>query len=184
MKSLRCHLVQRVRLRRPEDRLPERGAIDGVFVFDYMGAAEFEWGALPSCLKELRAAPVPLPVPLRVAEHTAWFVGRPELQPYAQTFFEAELRHPWEDTTPKPYYLKESSGLYWSYHPKPSNQGRDVFDGWWALDEGRSWALFRTEEAAQLWWDGLAAAWPKSLRERIAEKLGAIFKGRGPRGWF
>jgi hypothetical protein len=30
-------------------------ALDGVFDFDYMGAAEFEWGAVPNALSSLRA---------------------------------------------------------------------------------------------------------------------------------
>lgn len=189
MEPRKLHLVQRVRLRRPEDRRPERGSIDGVFVFDYMGSAEFEWGALPTCLKELRAAPVLPAVQLRAAAgQVAWFVGRPELQSLAQAFFEGELRHPYEDRTPKPYYLKEPSRLYGSYNPDPERGGYDVYEGWWAVDEGHSWALFRTEEAAELWRVGLAqpasGGTGKTLLAKISEKLGTTRKGRGPRGYF
>ena len=43
------YLIQRVRLRKGNIGK----TIDGVFVMDYMGSAEFEFGALPKSLKEI-----------------------------------------------------------------------------------------------------------------------------------
>lgn len=46
------HLVQRLRRRDNE----ARKGFDAMFECDYMGAAEFEWGALPESLKRIRSA--------------------------------------------------------------------------------------------------------------------------------
>ena len=49
--KLRPYLVQRANFAEREGR----EGIDGILKFDYMGSAEFEWGALPKSLKRIRA---------------------------------------------------------------------------------------------------------------------------------
>lgn len=44
------YLIQRAKFK---DN-PNRVGIDGILEFDYMGSAEFEWGALPKSLKRIR----------------------------------------------------------------------------------------------------------------------------------
>ncbi len=143
----RLHLVQRVELRPVGERSPARGLIDGVFRFDYMGSAEFEFGALPAALKEMRTGPaLPAPVKLTSQDYEAWYVGQPKFQPVAQKFFNHELG---DDLTP-PYRLQECSSLRRSYIPNPRDS-RHALDGWWCVDAGRVWAMFRTKETADLW---------------------------------
>jgi hypothetical protein len=56
-----------------------REGFDGQFRLDYMGAAEFEWGALPASLKRIRAAKrrttIAQPVTVNGITKTAYFVG-------------------------------------------------------------------------------------------------------------
>jgi len=48
---MRTYLVQRAK---KETRSGKKG-IDSIIHLDYMGASEFEWGALPKSLKQIRA---------------------------------------------------------------------------------------------------------------------------------
>lgn len=188
MQPKRFHLVQRIRLRPDAERTPEKGPIDGVFQFDYRGSAEFEFGALPRSLKELRATSMSAPVRLAAQGQKAWYVGRPEFQEVAQTFFELELHHPWKNPPQKPYYLKEVSNLYWSYHPEEECDIYRRVDGWWTLDEGAPWALFRTKEAAQLWHAGIvqpsSGGAGKSVLDKVAQKLGVTRSAKSGKGHF
>jgi hypothetical protein len=57
-----------------------RPGFDGHFRLDYMGAAEFEWGALPESLKRIRDAgrritTIETPVAVRGITKTAYVVG-------------------------------------------------------------------------------------------------------------
>jgi len=46
---MNAYLIQRAKFYESD-----RKGIDGILQFDYMGAAEFEWGALPESLKRMR----------------------------------------------------------------------------------------------------------------------------------
>lgn len=56
-----------------------RSGFDGLFHLDYMGASEFEWGALPKSLGRLRAAKpivtITTPVTVDGSTKTAYLVG-------------------------------------------------------------------------------------------------------------
>lgn len=50
---MKPYLIQRAKF---EDRDPDlKKGIDSIIRLDYMGSAEFEWGALPASLKEIRS---------------------------------------------------------------------------------------------------------------------------------
>lgn len=49
-KELRPHLIQRAEFQNRS----EKSGIDSILKFDYMGSAEFEWGALPKSLERIR----------------------------------------------------------------------------------------------------------------------------------
>lgn len=49
-----CHLVQRLWLRDTDN--PKGKGVDKFTSFDYMGSSEFEWGALPAALKQMRGS--------------------------------------------------------------------------------------------------------------------------------
>lgn len=47
------YLIQRCLLRNPYPKRDDIKGIDSIFSMDYMGSAEFEWGALPASLRAL-----------------------------------------------------------------------------------------------------------------------------------
>lgn len=51
---MRYYLVQRLRINTHPS--PSAVGLDRYFGCDYMGSSEFEWGAVPNALKEIRAA--------------------------------------------------------------------------------------------------------------------------------
>lgn len=140
-------LVQRMKRR---DR-PGEG-VDAHFEFDYMGAAEFEWGTLPEALKLMRGWPTmsewePTVIRLGLPDHpahVAWFVGPVEALELTTAFFIDQL-------TERKRRLKERSHLFEVYHPEPRNSYA-ACTGWWALDAWPCpWVLFREREDAEQW---------------------------------
>ena len=65
----RFYLVQRLS---PQE-WPNAKGFDAYFSCEYMGSAEFEWGALPDSLKRLRAGKL-IATTLDVDGVTVWFV--------------------------------------------------------------------------------------------------------------
>lgn len=188
--TLGVHLVQRLR-REVDGTLPPeaRSKFSPYFRLDYMGAAEFEFGVCDQAWDELKRAALPRPVAITCDEHVAWYVGPVALQDVAAEFFQGEL------SGARPgindfcegrvrYWLKEASYLRQTYSPRTDTE-RQYYrtDGWWAVDAGQTWALFRTEGDAALWWQTLEPFWPKPWRQRLQGLLGSIFKGKGPRGF-
>lgn len=155
-------LVQRIKKKfgPPE---PERG-VDGFFAMDYMGSAEFEWGALPNALKVMRetASSSSEKIVLKKVKHVtmsqqgkkqvhkAYFVGPASILPRAQMFFIGELegvgmRH------------KEPTFIRSVYVEKNDFCSRTI--GWWVLEDQPPWALFKE--------DPLARQWKKVVYERL-----------------
>lgn len=67
---------------------------DGLFALDYMGASEFEWGAIPKSLKEIRSASVGVRSVLinhRDTTRSVYFVGGVDAIEEALPKFEAWL---------------------------------------------------------------------------------------------
>lgn len=148
------YLVQRAAAQRWAD---DRTGIDAVLEFDYMGAAEFEFGAKSVALKAMRAhkdelcikSYLTLSSPDRHGEQTelaATFLGRPQEFDLALRWFRAELfpgQHPRH---------KEPTDLRWAYGQEsedyhPSAICRTTV--WWALDQGVPWMWFKNPELAE-----------------------------------
>lgn len=134
--------------------------IDAYFNLDYMGAAEFEWGALPGSLKLMRPADKkekwePIRITVMSPNDTGspddvvcWYVGSKETLPIAEKFFADQLQRDYE------WSLKERTEIRRTYFPENEWDGK--FVGWWAVDGGPvPWAIFRTKEHAKNWLKGM-----------------------------
>ena len=66
------YLIQRMRQRK--EPIDAKG-VDAITSFDYMGSAEFEWGALPDALKGMRKAK-PVIKEIKTKHGTCWFFGQ------------------------------------------------------------------------------------------------------------
>jgi hypothetical protein len=131
--------------------------IGSYFEFDYMGSAEFEFGAIPEAKKALieRFSEEGWPEPERITEgsHTAWYVGPKDGKAMAEVWFHEELASPYTG-------MKESSHLQDSY----TNPTRWSPNGWFCIDGGRErlgrpegplWGLFMTKDQARDFLRGL-----------------------------
>lgn len=132
MSGREFYLVQRLRRR---DLRGQKG-FDGFFGCEYMGSAEFEWGAIPDSLKRVRAA-------RRLAIHEGvvtrhhvtvpvFVVGNKKTIATVPERLTAWMidEHPWS---------KE-----WSYFPeKVEGTAKEWHraDAWWALNEDVLWTL-------------------------------------------
>jgi hypothetical protein len=140
-------LIQRVTRRHREE---SRG-VDRHFIFDYMGSAEFEYGALPEALKRMRLSKgfevQVVKVEVKGVSYKAWAVCRPEEYPEVVETFVDQLG-------PRKLCLKERTnmanayGLYGRLHKR--SQPCPV-TGWWALDSEVPWLLFMKKKSAKLW---------------------------------
>lgn len=129
-----------------------RGGIDSYFGFDYMGAAEFEYGALPSALKAMRASlALYLEEPKRIKDvngRVIWYVGPDDEKTldYVRRFFEDQS---YADN--RSMSFKERTGMHGVYE----NDVNDAFSrqiiGWWAIDVEFPWILFTKKEHALAW---------------------------------
>lgn len=143
------YYVQRICERR-SPAASSRG-VDRHFIMDYMGSAEFEFGALLRALWGLRSVEMSGPVSIEHDGAVCWFVGPAGLLDEAREFFVGQL----SATPPR---LKEFSGIKREYE---SSDGRYV--GWWNLaDASRrgqlaapGWAIFRKKAHAALWLEAL-----------------------------
>jgi hypothetical protein len=113
-----------------------------------MGSSEFEWGALPASLKVLRAAAIPpAPAEMTSGKHSVWFVGPETLRPLALEFFEDQL-----SGQPK-QRLKEWTNIDEAYgNSKWGHKASECETiGWWCVDEGLPFVLFKNRDDAALW---------------------------------
>lgn len=141
------NLVQRLTAHNPmvlKYRLEDTSkapSIGTYFAFDYMGSAEFEFGAIPeakrSLIVALEDARWPDSTPITVGNHTAWYVGPVSGLSRATYWFKTELDHSYTG-------MKERSGLRSSYL-NPTD--RYQYDGWFCLDTPE-FGLFRTKKLA------------------------------------
>lgn len=148
------YLVQRLKLNtyHPGDRK----GVDRYFSFDYMGSAEFEFGALPSALKSMRAHPtLPewKPTELTHKSHCLWFLGPKDLEPVALELFKSRFHDRYESD------LKERTYIFESLTGKDRN-GEDRqylvnIVGWWCIDTDLGFALFKDKDHAKWFLTGL-----------------------------
>jgi len=121
-----------------------RKGIDACFEFDYMGSAEFEFGALPKSVARMREYRNP-PAEVMIEAHgkKAFFVGPVAGLGSAEAVLEDQLG-------PQKLRFKEITWIKESY--APPNERCPRFIGWWAIDEHRpNWAMFANQDDAKLW---------------------------------
>lgn len=137
----RFYLVQRLvdhGADRPGADRPERG-FDGFFGCDYMGAAEFEFGAVGDSLKRIRSADVVLAVH-KVGDTPVYFVGPEKGMHDKLDDFDAWLAGeghsdrydiPWSKE--RTYFPEHLAGTASEYMGNVS--------AWWSLDDDVLWTL-------------------------------------------
>lgn len=131
--------------------------VDKSFSFDYMGSSEFEWGALPKALKEMRAAGFEKLSPRKMvcgenSEYVIWFIGPESVVEIAKRLIDEEMSSHVPHTSPS---LKERMSMKESYTRKDwagrESTYADRYIGWWCIDEGIEFLLFKKKEHANLW---------------------------------
>lgn len=155
---------------------PETSGIDAFFRCDYMGSAEFEFGALPKTVRAMRehmravpddARPVPLAFAGADGSSTVklWYVGPKEHAAYATAFAMYEAGVPVSNYRSN---LKEGTHIKHSLEMKDrpeGDRGYGYMDGWVCLrpdhhhddSKGRPtcWALFLHKDCAEAFLCGL-----------------------------
>ena len=149
----RFWLVQRMMFR--DKPLDDCMGVDRFFQMDYMGAAEFEWGALPEALKLMRKNPRPTEIErVMKGEYVAWYIGPQEWLECASEVFHDQLRPKQEQKA----RLKERTHIRDSYiggeWPWKDDE-KMGFTAWWVIKHG--WILFTKEEHARIW---IETVWP------------------------
>lgn len=128
-------LVQRGWVERQENRK----GLDGVVRLDYMGAAEFEWGALPASLKAIR-------------ENAAAYVTR-------DTGLKAKSGRALMVLCPA-----EDFDALRSFLERNSEKATDRLKEWLGLPEG----LRCEKQAPDFWWD-VTNHWMAVLGQKVAK---------------
>lgn len=111
------------------------GLLRGIFSFDYMGAAEFEWGAVPEALRRIAKAKLAAFL-VDIEGRTVYVLAPVEWQ----AAVEARIRDFAKDYGPDHYRLKEPTRLHAVLNDEPYT---DRLAGWLELDNG---FLFFTDE--------------------------------------
>ena len=135
---------------------------DRLWSMEYMGSAEFEFGALPEALRRMASHRARLQVvSCQNGDSTLWSVGLPEHTQAITGLLAREL----EEVGVREWFLKEHTGMRAALGRDTSkwDAGRsDPTMAWWALDALRSpFAIFQQEQDAYYWLERLDA-WAKS----------------------
>lgn len=143
------YLVQRLRaFHASMTRTPRATYIGDHFSVDYMGSAEFEFGALTESKKALcELQPETWGDPKRIVAPSgqeAWFVGPPERVMLAEQLLVAGLSGGYG------HHTKEALYIFQAYNPVPGARvSYDGYIGWWAIDKNKDFAIFRHEADAK-----------------------------------
>jgi hypothetical protein len=139
-------LVQRMR-QADREWAVKRGAtgVDVFYNMDHMGSAEFEYGALGDSLRTWRSkmsdgTPVEKVVERIHADPEFWFAGKEEHLKDAEAFVLDQL----QGWAMRKIFLRE-----------PSRFDDPKIQGWWCVDRGAVWAVFRAEQQAKDWLTGI-----------------------------
>lgn len=135
---------------------------DRLWSMEYMGSAEFEFGALPEALRRMAAHRSRLQVVRHQSgDSTLWSVG---LSEHAQTIT-GLLARELEEVGVREWFLKEHTGMRAALGRDTSEwyAGRsDPTMAWWAIDALHSpFAIFQQEQDAHDWLERLGA-WAES----------------------
>ena len=152
------YLVQRLDPR--NEKYPGTG-VHKYFSMDYMGSAEFEFGALPQTLKAIRER-ADLPswevTKIKASGEDAYYVGPEDEVERARSWFEDQLQ-----ANPRAE-MKERSRLHEAFGLDSQCSSGTV--GWGPVAEkdkynrkprNHHWAIFKTRELARRWLAGLRA---------------------------
>jgi hypothetical protein len=139
------YLVQRIDRVKDPTKYPDAKGVDRYFSFDYMGAAEFEWGALPQAMKKMLAAVDDSweVTKVTVDTHTCWYVGPASALKLATALFADQLN----DYDQQKHRLKESTYIRYVYIEK--NEHFKAI-GWWSLGHD-PFVLFVSKANAKQW---------------------------------
>lgn len=148
-------LVQRGKFKTPE----KIEGIDSLIHFDYMGSAEFEFGALPKALKEICAVFSQLKVmetDIKTEDdRQLWLLCKPEDEPALQEF--------WHKAVNDRYSVRTKELLWYGKDIKNDRIGGDDTEFWWDIGEKQCWM-------AALGWAQIEDVW-KAL-EAVKKKKG------------
>ena len=167
-----CYLVQRGHWKKEINATDIKG-IDDVVSFDYMGAAEFEWGSLPQSLKRMlkhQEVYEFIKLPKRKDAATN------QLYIYAPIENAADYKEMVRTLIKKPYTTKMWNGLHEYMHSSIEELEDRKTNFWWDIEN--DFFIFFGEEHfvyIQKAMEGLAEKWreelfppqPKSLWEKI-----------------
>ncbi len=118
---MKAYLIQRAKFQNRENKT----GIDSILSFDYMGSSEFEWGALPSSLNNIRANIddyVYLDIPIKNKIITV----------FCKSSDKTNVKQYLSELSEKKFRLKEFS----AFDSYISNDGyfKDKFDFWWDIE--------------------------------------------------
>ena len=120
---MRPYLIQRAKFETDTDRI----GLDSILAFDYMGSAEFEFGALPKSLKRIRD---------KISDYTYFqysFYNHPSkvVTVFCKKTQELIIPEILEDLFKDKYRLKEHCDLYNFVTPTTSYRTSDF---WWDIE--------------------------------------------------
>jgi hypothetical protein len=140
------YLVQRM-----TSRDTGRPGFDGYFALDYMGSAEFEWGAIPDSLKAIRANRKIVTRKATAVRHgvsrEVWFVGGAKDVEHAIAKLNEWLADERPHSKELSYFPEQVEGV--------AREWQTSIDAWWAL---RGNVMFALDER---------------VAERLARAIGA-----------
>ena len=154
MSARKPYLVQRLLPR--TDPSERHEGVDKFFQFDYMGSAEFEFGACSEALKAMASNLDSLlenPARIKVSSgddfYTVWYTGAKEDLENAEAFFRDQI----SDCN---WHLKEGSRIKDCFFTEGGKS--DYFSryiGWWAIDEKVPWCIFKKKTDAVKFYNGV-----------------------------
>lgn len=140
-------LVQRILARKQPTGA---SGVDKFFSFDYMGSAEFEWGALPRAIKQMRKHQAETAFGIRridlvgAPKPWVWFVGAPQDVEQAVAWVTDQAR------SDRKIRMKEAS----YFADALATPSLADIQGWWSLND--KWCVFLKKDDARNWLKGLA----------------------------
>lgn len=140
-------LVQRILTRKQPTGA---SGVDKFFRFDYMGSAEFEWGALPRAIKQMREHLAETAVEIRridlagASKPWVWFVGAPPDAGQAVAWVTDQVQ------SDRKIRMKEAS----YFADAMATPHLADIQGWWSLND--KWCVFLKKDDARNWLKGLA----------------------------
>lgn len=149
-------LIQRMRRRPDDDPMAEKyTGPDRLWVMEYMGAAEFEFGTLPEALRRMALVREQLEVSSHEIDgHTLWALGLRAHKETIASLLAYEITRRGE-----PWRFKEYTAIRTALNL--DGHGADPDMAWWALDARVSpFVIFQDEQDTRSWLERLGV-WAK-----------------------